>query len=69
MATPTDWKAEEERWRNGINIQTATHKDFIDFILFKLWDYNDYKTIDNKLWSFFQEDFEMFSINNNNFIA
>ena len=36
MTIPIDWKAEEERWRNGINIQTATDKDLIDFILYKL---------------------------------
>jgi hypothetical protein len=53
MATPTDWKAEKERWRNGIDVQMATYKDFTDFILFKLWDYNNYKAIDDGLWSFF----------------
>jgi hypothetical protein len=30
-----------------------TDKDFINFILFKLWDYNNYKAIDDGLWSFF----------------
>ena len=36
ITTPIDWKVEEERWRNGINIQTVTDKDLIDFILYKL---------------------------------
>ena len=49
MTIPTDWKAEEEQWRNGINIQTATNKDLTDFILYKLWEYNKYKLIDNNL--------------------
>ena len=31
----------------------ATNKDFIDFILYKLWEYNKYKSIDNRLWFFF----------------
>src|ERR1700722_11064267 len=63
MTTSIDWKAEEERWRNGINIQMATDKDLIDFILYKLWEYNKYKLIDNNLWSFFQDNFKAFSIN------
>ena len=62
MATPTDWKAEEERWRNGINVQTATDKDLTDFTLFKLWEYNDFKAIDNGLWTLFQDDFKVFSV-------
>ena len=62
MATPTDWKAEEERWRNGINVQTATDKDLTDFTLFKLWEYNDFKAMDDGLWTLFQDDFEMFSV-------
>ena len=62
MATPTDWKAEAKRWRYGIDVQTATDKDFTDFTLFKLWEYNEYKSMDNGLWSFFQDDFEAFSV-------
>ena len=34
----------------------------MDFILFKLWEYNKYKLMDNRLWSFFQDDFEVFSV-------
>jgi hypothetical protein len=49
MTTPTDWKAEEEQWRNRIDIQTATDKDLIDFTLYKLWEYNKYKLMDNDL--------------------
>ena len=62
MTTPTDWKAEEKRWRNGIDAQTATDEDLTDFILFKLWEYNDCKAMDDGLWSFFQNDFEAFSV-------
>ena len=62
MTTPTDWKAEEERWRNGIDVQTATDKDLTDFTLYKLWEYNEYKLMDNDLWSFFQDNFETFSV-------
>ena len=40
----------------------ATNKDFMDFTLFKLWEYNKYKLIDNGLQSFFQDNFEAFSI-------
>ena len=49
MTTSTDWKAEEKRWRNGIDVQTVTNKDFTDFILFKLWEYNNCKAINNGL--------------------
>ena len=49
MTTPTDWKAEEEWWRNGIDVQMATDKDLTDFTLYKLWEYNKYKLIDNDL--------------------
>jgi hypothetical protein len=50
MTTPTtDWKAEEKRWKNGINVQTVTNEDLTDFILFKLWEYNNYKAMDNGL--------------------
>ena len=48
-----DWKVEVERWRNGINVLKVTNKDLIDFILFKLWEYNDFKAIDNGLWTLF----------------
>ena len=40
----------------------ATNKDLTDFILYKLWEYNEYKLIDNDLWSFFQDNFETFSV-------
>ena len=40
-----------------------TSKDLTDFILFKLWEYNNYKAIDNRLWSSFQDDFKTFNIN------
>ena len=63
MAKPTDWKAEAKRWRHGINTQTATDEDLTDFIQFKLWEYNEFKTMDNRLWSFFQNDFKVFSVN------
>ena len=63
MAIPTDWKAEAKRWRYGINTQTATDEDLTDFIQFKLWEYNEFKTMDNRLWSFFQNDFKVFSVN------
>ena len=62
MTTSTDWKAEEKRWRNGIDVQTATDEDLTDFTLFKLWEYNDCKAMDDGLWSFFQNDFETFSV-------
>ena len=62
MATPTDWKAEAERWKNRINVQTATDKELTDFILFKLLEYNEYKAMDDGLWSLFQDDFEVFSV-------
>ena len=41
----------------------ATNKDLIDFTLFKLWEYNEYKLINNGLWSLFEDDFEVFSVN------
>ena len=63
MATPIDWKTEAKRWRNGINVQTATDEDLTDFTLFKLWEYNAYKAMDDRLWSFFQNDFKVFSVN------
>ncbi len=31
----------------------ATNKDLIDFIQFKLWEYNKHKAIDDRLWSVF----------------
>ena len=49
MATPIDWKTEAKQWRNGINVQTAADEDLTDFTLFKLWKYNTYKAINNKL--------------------
>ena len=49
MTTPTDWKAEEKQWRNGIDIQTATDEDLTDFIQFKLWEYNKHKAMDDGL--------------------
>jgi hypothetical protein len=36
MTSITDWEAEEERWRHGIDIETATDKDISDFMLYKL---------------------------------
>ena len=61
MTTPTDWKAEAEQWKNRINVQTATNKNLTDFTLFKLWEYNEYKLMDNGFWSFFQNNFKVFS--------
>ena len=51
-----------EQWKNKIDVQMATDKKFIDFTLFKLWEYNKYKLMDNGLWPFFQDDFEMFGV-------
>ena len=63
MTTSTDWKAEEKRWRNGIDVQTATDEDLTDFTLFKLWEYNDFKAMDDGLWTLFQDNFKVFSVN------
>ena len=41
----------------------ATEKDFTDFTLYKLWEYNEYKLMDNDLQSFFQDNFKIFNIN------
>ena len=41
----------------------ATNKDLTDFILFKLWEYNNYKVINNRLQSSFQDNFKVFNIN------
>ena len=41
----------------------ATDEDLTDFTLFKLWEYNNYKAIDNKFQSSFRDDFGIFSIN------
>ena len=41
----------------------ATNKNLTDFTQFKLWEYNKYKSINNGLWSFFLDNFEVFSIN------
>ena len=41
----------------------TTEKDLTDFTLYKLWEYNKYKLIDNDLWSFFQDNFKTFSVN------
>ena len=62
MTTPTDQKAEEKQWRNRIDIQIVTNKELTDFTLFKLQEYNNYKAIDNRLQSFFQNDFKAFNI-------
>jgi hypothetical protein len=62
MNSAPDWKAEAERWKQGVNLETATDKDITDFIMFKLWEYNEYKTMDVALWSFFQDDFEGFDV-------
>jgi hypothetical protein len=63
MTSTTDWKAEEERWRHGIDVEAATDKDISDFTLYKLWEYKEYKTMDIGLWSFFQDDFGKFDAN------
>ena len=42
-----------KQWKNGINIKMVIDKDLTDFILYKLWEYNKYKLIDNRLWFFF----------------
>ena len=31
----------------------ATDKDLTDFILFKLWEYNDFEAMDDGLWTLF----------------
>ena len=41
----------------------VTNEDLTDFILFKLWEYNDCKAIDDGLWTLFQDDFKVFSVN------
>ncbi len=63
MTSDTDWKAEMERWRHGINVETATDEDIADFTIYKLWEYKEYETMDIALWSFFQDDFGKFDVN------
>src|ERR1700716_4236509 len=63
MTLDTDWQAEMERWRHGINVETATDEDIADFTIYKLWEYKEYETMDIALWSFFQDDFGKFDVN------
>ena len=62
MASRTkDWTEEEERWAFGIeNVISASTKDLTDYLLFKLWQYEDNKLMDYALWEFYKEDFQYF---------
>jgi hypothetical protein len=59
-STPKNWSEEAERWKNRIDIQTATDNNVTDYIQFKIWEYNNDNSVDSALWDFFQEDFEKF---------
>jgi hypothetical protein len=53
MAIPTDWKAEAERWKDGINIEEANASNIKDYIQYRLWQYKNENIVNNDLWDYF----------------
>ena len=56
-----DWNARIKRWRDGIDKETASKDQFLEYLLTKLYEYDESKVTDHNLWELFREDFEGFT--------
>ena len=56
-----DWNARIKRWRHGINKETSSEDQFLEYLETKLYGYDKSKVTDHNLWELFREDFEGFT--------
>ncbi|KAI1003494.1 hypothetical protein K3495_g4718 [Podosphaera aphanis] len=57
-----DWRTEEHKWENRINLSTASPADLTSYTRFKAYYYKNEDVMDSNLWDLFQDDFKDFTI-------
>jgi len=55
-----NWKERIAKYGNGIDLETATNDDLMEYIETKMHLYTQSNLIDYLLWTVFQEDFKDF---------
>ena len=57
-----DWNVLMKKWRHGIPTETASKTDFTEYLLTKLYEYDESEITNHNLLELFQDDFKDFTI-------
>ena len=62
MADDLEWMALIKKWEAGIDVESSTEEDLVEFINTKIYDYTQDRIVDENLWYGFKEDFKDFTL-------
>lgn len=62
MANLWDGYEQIKKWKDGMDLASSDHKEILDYLNTRLFQYKVEKSTDKDLWELFKEDFSNFDL-------